>query len=141
LRREGVPFDEQIETGVMIEVPSAAIIADKLAPYVDFFSIGSNDLIQYTFAADRMNQKVGYLYDPGHPAILRLIKQVVEHAAAHGIWVGVCGEMAGVPEFAKALIGMGVQELSMTASLIPRIKHEIMQGRYREWAEQVRQAL
>ncbi|UFJ42349.1 phosphoenolpyruvate--protein phosphotransferase [Brevibacillus humidisoli] len=141
LKRETVPFDEQIETGIMIEVPSAAIIADQLAKHVDFFSIGSNDLIQYTFAADRMNQKVGYLYDPGHTAILRLIKQVVEHADANGIWVGVCGEMAGVPEFAKALIGIGVKELSMTASLIPQIKYEISQSSYAELEKQVREKL
>ncbi|MBO8162686.1 MAG: phosphoenolpyruvate--protein phosphotransferase [Brevibacillus sp.] len=141
LDKEGVAYDKHIETGIMIEVPSAAIIADKLARHVDFFSIGSNDLIQYTFAADRMNQKVGYLYDPGHLAVLRLIRQVVEHANANGIWVGVCGEMAGVPEYAKALIGLGVKELSMTASLIPQIKYEISQHTYAELRERVQQTL
>lgn len=125
LREEGLPFDEAIEVGIMIEVPSAAIISDVLAKHVDFFSIGSNDLIQYTFAADRMNEQVGYLYDPGHLAILRLIRMVVNNAHKHGKWVGVCGEMAGVPAFAKALIGIGVDELSMTPTLIPEMKNEI----------------
>ncbi|MED4582731.1 phosphoenolpyruvate--protein phosphotransferase [Brevibacillus choshinensis] len=119
------PFAEQIETGIMIEVPSAALIADQLAPHVDFFSIGSNDLIQYTFAADRMNQKVGYLYNPGHPAILRLIDKVVQDAHAQGKWVGVCGEMAGDPLYAKELVGLGVDELSMTPTSIPKMKQEI----------------
>ncbi|RNB88666.1 phosphoenolpyruvate--protein phosphotransferase [Brevibacillus nitrificans] len=125
LRERQLPFDEKIETGIMIEVPSAAIIADQLAPHVDFFSIGSNDLIQYTFAADRMNQKVSYLYNPVHPAILRLIGRVVQDAHAHGKWVGVCGEMAGDPLYAKELIALGVDELSMTPSLIPRMKQAI----------------
>ncbi|WP_103109284.1 phosphoenolpyruvate--protein phosphotransferase [Brevibacillus reuszeri] len=120
-------FAEQIETGIMIEIPSAALIVDQLAPHVDFFSIGSNDLIQYTFAADRMNQKVGYLYNPGHPAILRLIGKVVQDAHAQGKWVGVCGEMAGDPNYAKELVALGVDELSMTPSSIPKMKQEIKQ--------------
>lgn len=125
LRRECIPFDEAIEVGIMIEIPSSALIADVLVKHVDFFSIGSNDLIQYTFAADRMNEKVGYLYDPGHAAVLRLIQMVVHSARKHGKWVGVCGEMAGDPAYARWLIGIGVEELSMTAGSIPAMKREI----------------
>ncbi|MFM1654065.1 phosphoenolpyruvate--protein phosphotransferase [Brevibacillus sp. B_LB10_24] len=136
LRGQNIPFDEAIEVGIMIEIPSAALISDILAKHVDFFSIGSNDLIQYTFAADRMNEKVGYLYDPGHTAILRLIQLVVENAHREGKWVGVCGEMAGDPVFAKELIGVGVDELSMTATLIPQMKYEIAQLSYEELSKE-----
>lgn len=141
LRRENQPFDEAMEVGVMIEVPSAALISDVLARHVDFFSIGSNDLIQYTFAADRMNQKVNYLYDPGHLSILRLIQLVVDNAHRQGKWVGVCGEMAGDPQFAKYLVGIGVDELSMTATFIPRMKYELAQISYQEQKEAIRSTL
>ena len=114
LRAEKLPFDENIETGIMIETPSAAIIADRLASKVDFFSIGTNDLVQYTLAVDRNSEKMDYLYQPTHPAILALIKQVATAARAHGIWVGVCGEMAGDPKYTALLLGIGVHELSMS---------------------------
>ncbi len=116
------PFD----LGIMIEVPSAAIIADQLALVVDFFSIGTNDLIQYTFAADRLNANLDYLNQPFHPSILRLIHMVTKAAKAHGKKTSVCGEMASDPIAACLLIGLGVDELSMTSSLIPEVKHKIL---------------
>ncbi len=122
LRREGVAFDEDMEIGAMIEIPSAAIIADLIAPEVDFFSIGTNDLIQYTIAVDRLNERIAHLYEPTHPAILRLIKMVVDAGRAHNIWVGVCGEMAGEVTLTPLLLGLGVDELSTGAALVPRVK-------------------
>jgi len=125
LRAEGVPFDENLEIGVMIEIPAAVLIADDLAKHAKFFSIGSNDLIQYTLAADRTNEKVSYLYEPTHPAIVRLIKLTVDAAHRHGIWVGVCGEIAGDPMLAPLLIGLGVDELSTAPTGVAQIKYMI----------------
>lgn len=125
LRKEGLPFDEDLEVGCMIELPSAAVMAHQLAPEVDFFSIGTNDLIQYTIAVDRINERVAHLYQPAHPSILRLIEMVVKAAHTHNIWVGVCGEMAGDPLFAPVMIGLGVDELSVGPSQILRVKHAL----------------
>jgi len=125
LRAEQVPFDEKIEIGAMIEIPSAALVSDALAKKVNFFSIGSNDLIQYTLAADRTNEKVSHLYEPTHPAILRLIKMTVDAAHANGIWAGVCGEIAGDPVLAPLLVGLGVDELSAAPSAIDAVKYII----------------
>jgi len=117
-----IPFDEKIETGIMIEIPSAALISDLLARKVDFFSIGSNDLVQYTMAVDRTNEKVAYLYQPANPAILMLIKLIVKSARRHKIWVSVCGEMAGDPRYTPLLLGMGIHELSMTPASIGPVR-------------------
>jgi len=125
LKKARIPFDENMHVGAMIEIPSAALTAEMIAPEVDFFSIGSNDLIQYTMAVDRVNEKVAGLYEPTHPAILRLIRGVVEAAHNNGIWVGVCGEMAGEPLFAPLLLGMGIDELSAAAASLPRVKEVI----------------
>lgn len=125
LRAEGVPFDEAMEVGAMIEVPSAAVIADMLAKEAAFFSIGTNDLIQYSIAVDRLNERTAHLYEPTHPAIVRLLERVVEAGHAHGRWVGVCGEVAGDVVLAPLLVGLGVDELSTGASNVPRMKRAI----------------
>jgi phosphotransferase system enzyme I (PtsI) len=135
LKKEGIPFDENIHVGAMIEIPSAALTAEMIAPEVDFFSIGSNDLIQYTMAVDRVNEKVAGLYEPTHPAILRLIRGVVEAAHNNNIWVGVCGEMAGEPLFTPLLLGMGIDELSAASSSLPRVKEVIRRLTLREAQE------
>ena len=123
LRAGKIPFDENLEIGAMIEIPSAALIAETLAKRLKFFSIGSNDLIQYTLAADRTNEKVSHLYEPTHPAIIRLIKMTVDAAHQHGIWAGVCGEIAGDPALAPLLIGLGVDELSAAPPVVPQVKY------------------
>ena len=124
-RKKGQPFSEKIEVGIMIEVPSAATIADILAQRSDFFSIGTNDLVQYTLAVDRGNEKVNYLAQPTHPAILRLIKSAIDAAHKKGIKAAMCGEMAGNPELTPLLLGLGLDEFSMAASSIPLVKRII----------------
>jgi len=141
LHKEGVPFDEDIDIGAMIEIPSAALTAEMIAQEVDFFSIGSNDLIQYTMAVDRVNEKVANLYEPTHPAILRLIRGCVEAAHNNNIWVGVCGEIAGEPLYVPLLIGMGVDELSTSAANLARVKEVIRRLRLADAQELASAAL
>jgi len=122
LRREGIPFDESMEVGMMVEVPAAALIASDLAREVDFFSLGTNDLTQYTLAVDRLNQRVAHLHAPTHPGVVRLIRMTVQAAREQGLWVGVCGEAAGDPDVIPLLVGLGVDELSATPAVVPAAK-------------------
>lgn len=137
LCEEGVPVPEQIECGVMVEVPSVALLADLFAREVDFFSVGTNDLVQYTLAVDRLNGKVSALYQPTHPSVLRLLHRVVEEAHRFHIWVGVCGEMAADLFSALALVALGVDELSMGSVFVPWIKDAIRHVHYGELRKHV----
>ncbi|PYI51646.1 phosphoenolpyruvate--protein phosphotransferase [Paenibacillus flagellatus] len=138
LRDEGHPVAERIEAGIMVEVPSAALLADRFAREVDFFSIGTNDLVQYTLAVDRMNEKVAPLYDYFHPAVLQLVRRVIDASHACGKWTGMCGGMAGDPLAAPLLLGFGLDEWSMEAGAIPKVKAALSRldsGRCRELAD------
>jgi len=129
---EGIAYDKRLEVGAMIEIPSAAVAADSLARRVQFFSLGTNDLIQYSLAVDRLNAKIAHLYEPTHPAIVRLIKMTADAGRKHGIWTGVCGEMAGDPVLAPLLLGLGVTELSAAPSVVPQIKYLIRRTKLKE---------
>lgn len=135
LEAEGVEVADDIQVGIMIEIPAAAVIADQFAKEVDFFSIGTNDLIQYTMAADRMNEHVSYLYQPFNPSVLRLIKNVIDASHKEGKWTGMCGEVAGEPMAAPLLVGMGLDEFSMSASSVLKIRSLISKLDSNEMAE------
>jgi phosphotransferase system enzyme I (PtsI) len=141
LDKEEIPFDHDMPVGIMIEVPAAAICADLLAPEVDFFSIGTNDLIQYTVAADRVNPHVADLYRPTHPAVIRLIKRTIDAASDNGIWTGVCGEMAGDIRLTPLLIGLGVEELSVGPQQVPGVGQAIRSLSYASCAAMADEAL
>lgn len=125
LTHEGKKYADNVQVGIMVETPAAAVMTPVLAKYVDFFSIGTNDLVQYTLAVDRGNASISYLYNHFNPAVLRLIKLTIESARENGIWAGMCGEMASDPNAAVLLLGMGISELSMSAPSIPRVKEKI----------------
>lgn len=141
LQKEGISVAENIEVGMMVEIPSSAVMANIFAREVDFFSIGTNDLIQYTLAADRMNERVSYLYQPYNPAILRLIKNVIDAAHKHGRWVGMCGEMAGDEVAIPILLGLGLDEFSMSAASILKARSQILKLSKSELEKAVQQIL
>jgi phosphotransferase system enzyme I (PtsI) len=141
LRKYRIPFDENIEVGAMIEIPSAALTCDILAKEADFFSIGTNDLIQYSIAVDRVNEKIAYLYEPAHPAVLRLIKNIINAGHKENIWVGMCGEMASEPTFALLLLGLEMDEFSVSPAAVPVIKRVIRSVTLAEAKKVVQQAL
>ena len=141
LNSAGVPLAQNVELGMMLEIPAVAMMADIFAPEVDFFSIGSNDLIQYLFAADRGNPRVAYLYQELHPAVLRTVKRVIDAAHAEGKWVGMCGEMAGNPLAAPLLMGMGLDEFSMNSNRILQIRSLIKKMNTRQLQPLVHRAL
>jgi len=135
LRLLKIDFNENVAVGIMIEVPSAALTADLLAPEVDFFSLGTNDLIQYLIAIDRNNDHLSYLYDPLHPSVIRTMKYVVEKAHEVGVKVGLCGEVASDPQNLIVLLGLGLDELSMNPVSVPLIKHMVRTLNYSETRE------
>ena len=141
LGRDGIQFSEDTEVGALIEIPSAAISAEMLARDVDFFSVGTNDLIQYALAVDRVNEKISHLYQPTHPAVLRLLKTIADAAHGNQIWVGVCGEMAGDIALIPLLLGLGMDELSVGATLVPRVKRAVQSLEIPECANLVNESL
>ncbi len=141
LRNEQLPFDETIEVGVMIETPAAAVIARHLAKEADFFSIGTNDLTQYTLAVDRGNELISGLYNPLSPSVLTLIKQVIDASHAEGKWTSMCGELAGDDRASLLLLGMGLDEFSMSSMSIPRVKQLVRSANYAEVKAMADQAL
>ena len=141
LKARGQAFDEQLEVGAMIEIPSAAATADLLARDCAFFSIGTNDLIQYLLAIDRVNDRIAHLYEPTHPAVIRTLKHIVDEAHRHQVPVSVCGEMAGDPVFAPLLLGLGVDSLSMSPAWLPSVKYLIRAMTMKDARELADQAL
>jgi phosphotransferase system enzyme I (PtsI) len=141
LHASKIAVGDKTEVGAMIEIPSAAISADVLAREVDFFSVGTNDLIQYALAVDRVNERIAYLYEPTHPAVLRLLKMIADAAHANDIWVGVCGEMAGDIALIPILLGLGMDELSASATLVPRVKRVVQSLAISECQQLVDEAL
>ena len=141
LQQKGISVADTFEIGIMVEIPSTAILANQFAKEVDFFSIGTNDLIQYTLAADRMNERVSYLYQPYHPAVLRLIEMVIDAAHMQGKWVGMCGEMAGDPIAIPLLVGLGLDEFSMSVPSILKARDQMNHLKQSEMKELAKIAL
>ncbi|MNI16083.1 Phosphoenolpyruvate-protein phosphotransferase [compost metagenome] len=141
LRDAGIPFNENMEVGITIEVPAAALIADVLASEVNFLSIGTNDLIQYVLAVDRMNENIAHMYDPYHPAVIRLLKHIIDAAKSVGVPVGVCGEMAGDIRALPIWLGLGIEELSISGQTLLQVKHRLLCSEYAKCQELVEQII
>jgi phosphotransferase system enzyme I (PtsI) len=141
LREEGVAFNEDIVSGAMIEIPSAAIACDTLLKGSSFFSIGTNDLIQYMMAVDRLNDRVAHLYEPTHPAVVRTLEMIVKAAKIGGISVSVCGEMAGDPVMVPLLVGLGIDTLSVTVGSLPNVKFVVQNMKIVEARDLAKEAL
>lgn len=141
LRRDGIPFDPDLRIGIMIEVPSAVVLADRLAKECDFFSIGTNDLIQYSLAIDRVNERIAHMYQPAHPAVMQMIQRTARAAADADIPCGICGEMAGDPLYTELLVGLGVLRLSMSAIALPLVRAELAATSYSDAQVLARRAL
>ncbi len=127
LKAEGVAFAPDFEIGIMIETPASVILSDLLAKEVDFFSVGTNDLTQYTLAVDRMNPQISSMYDPRHPAVLRMIQMAAENAKKAGIWIGICGESAGDTELTRFYVDIGINELSVTPGTVLELRRTVQQ--------------
>lgn len=128
LKREGIPYRNDVEIGIMIETPAAALISDRLAREVDFFSCGTNDLIQYTLACDRQNHELGRFYDAHHLAVLRLIKMAADNAHKHGIWIGICGELASDTTLTETFLSMGIDELSVSPRFVLPLRRKVRES-------------
>ena len=138
---QGKPIAEKVQFGIMVEVPSAALLAEHFVPYVDFYSIGTNDLTQYSLAVDRTNERVAVLASPFNPAVLKLVAMTIEAAHKHGKWVGMCGELAGEPSAVPLLLGMGLDEFSMAPASVPPVKQAIRKWSLEHCKEVAREAL
>ena len=141
LTAEGIPYSEHVEIGIMIETPAAAVMSDRLAKEVDFFSCGTNDLTQYTLACDRQNNDLGRFYNPHHPAVLRLIKMVVDNAHANGIWVGICGELGADLDLTETFLALGIDELSVSPRAVLPLRNAIRNTDMSDKAEKIVEAL
>ena len=137
LKHEGIPYSDDVKIGVMIETPAAAVISDRLAKEVDFFSIGTNDLTQYTLACDRQNNDLGRFYNPHHPAVLRLIQMVTENAHKNGIWVGICGELGADLTLTETFLAIGVDELSVTPRAVLPLRNAVRMTDTRETSQRI----
>ena len=141
LKKEGIPYSQNVELGIMIETPAAALISDRLAEEVDFFSCGTNDLIQYTLACDRQNHEVGRFYDPHHLSVLRLIKLAADNAHRHGIWIGICGELAADTALTETFLAMGIDELSVSPRFVLPLRQAVRARDMRTVREKILQSL
>ena len=141
LKAEGIPYDENVSLGIMIETPAAAIMSDRLAKEVDFFSCGTNDLTQYTLACDRQNNDLGRFYDPHHPAVLRLLKLVADNAHKNGIWVGICGELGADLTLTETFLAIGIDELSVSPRAVLPLRNAVRMTDTRESSPRILEAL